>query len=62
MSSLFPCGGTYCLARQTPIAGTEPASCGVWCYDGLLEGRVLVNDLGYACVCPDQGALGRDWY
>ena len=39
------CGGG-CFARQTNSA------CASWCYDGLWAGKVELNTISVACLCP----------
>jgi hypothetical protein len=58
----FPCGGTYCLARQKG-SGIGGAECGVWCYDGVQQGRGALSPASAACVCPEQSpATAFGWY
>jgi len=58
----FPCGGTYCLARQKGL-GTGGAECGVWCYGGAAQGFGAISSTSAACLCPEQSpATAFGWY
>lgn len=48
------CGGGACYARQTA------AQCSVWCYEGMLAGRVHLNPSSIVCMCPFQS--DPNWY
>jgi hypothetical protein len=43
------CGGGNCY---TVTAGGR---CATWCYQSLLAGYVILNDVGINCLCPLQG-------
>jgi hypothetical protein len=53
-------GGSLCVVWQKPLGiGVTDIGCGVWCYEGSLQGTLAVTT-SYACVCPTTP--GTDWF
>jgi hypothetical protein len=59
----FPCGGTFCLARQKSAVSGSNRDCGVWCYDGIQQGKGLLTLGSSACLCPEVvPSASFGWY